>query len=41
MSFEDFSRSSLLRHSAAHRLAFRELGLSIGLHAYNQAGKSE
>ena len=32
-SLVEFGQSSLLRRSAEHRLAFRELGLSIGLHA--------
>jgi hypothetical protein len=31
-SLRRFSRSSLLGHPAEHRLAFRELGLSIGIH---------
>jgi hypothetical protein len=31
-SLESFSRSNLLGLSAEHRLAFRELGLSIGIH---------
>lgn len=31
-SLQEFGRSSLLHRSAEHRLAFRELGLSIGLH---------
>jgi hypothetical protein len=32
ISLQEFIRSSLLRRPAEHRLAFRELGLSIGLH---------
>ena len=31
-----FNRSGSLDHSAEHRLAFRELGLSIGLHGLNR-----
>ena len=31
-SLQEFARSSLLHRPAEHRLAFRELGLSIGLH---------
>lgn len=31
-SLNEFSRSILLGRSAAHRLAFRELGLAIGIH---------
>jgi len=32
LSLEGFGRSFLLSRSAEHRLAFRELGLSIGIH---------
>jgi hypothetical protein len=32
LSLKVFARSSLLSRSAEHRLAFRELGLSIGIH---------
>jgi hypothetical protein len=36
MSLEEFSRSSPLSRSAEHRLAFRELGLSIGVRGVEQ-----
>jgi hypothetical protein len=36
-SMRGFERMGLLRQPAAYRLAFRELGLSIGLHAVDRA----
>jgi hypothetical protein len=38
MSLEEFSRSSLLSRSVEHRLAFRELGLSIGVRGVERIG---
>ena len=37
-SLQGFGRSSLLSRSGAHRLAFRELGLSIGIHGLQRIG---
>ncbi len=37
-SLESFSRSYLLGLAAEHRLAFRELGLSIGIHGLQRIG---
>jgi hypothetical protein len=39
LSLHVFSRSSILHRSAEHRLAFRELGLSIGLHGLRWIGQ--
>ncbi len=38
-SLQAFSRNNSLNHPAEYRLAFRELGLSIGLHAINRMQK--
>ena len=39
VSLRDFSHSPLLGHPATHRLAFRELGLTIGLHGLRRIAK--
>lgn len=39
ISLREFVRSPLLRRSANHRLAFRELGLSIGIHGLRQISR--
>lgn len=38
-SLQAFIRNNSLNHPAEYRLAFRELGLSIGLHAINRMQK--